>query len=353
MKFVDYAKIHVAAGKGGDGCLSFRREKFIEFGGPDGGDGGDGGSVYLRTDPRLNTLIDFRYKRHFKATNGQPGAGRDRIGKSGQDLVIAVPCGTVVHDEVTGEAIGELLEAGDELLVARGGRHGFGNAYFKSSTNRAPRRITKGTPGEARELRLELKLLADVGLVGLPNAGKSTLISRVSAARPKIADYPFTTLHPVLGVVSLGPERSFVIADIPGIIEGAAEGAGLGLTFLRHVDRTKLLLHVLDVSELDPARDPVQDFKTLGRELVKYDARLAKRERWLVMNKADVLPPEKRAELLRGMRRRLRWKGPVYLVSAATGEGCEALMQAVGARLAELQAETPAPNATQGGPDGH
>jgi len=339
MKFVDYAKIHVAAGKGGDGCLSFRREKFIEFGGPDGGDGGDGGSIHLRSDPRLNTLIDFRYKRHFKATNGQPGAGRDRIGKSGEDLTITVPCGTVVHDEETGEVIGELLEPGNELLVAKGGRHGLGNAYFKTSTNRAPRRITKGTRGEARELRLELKLLADVGLVGLPNAGKSTLISRVSAARPKIADYPFTTLHPVLGVVSLGPERSFVIADIPGIIEGAAEGAGLGLTFLRHVDRTKLLLHVLDVSELDPARDPVKDFATISSELAKYDARLAQRERWLVMNKADVLPPERRKDLERGMRRKLKWKGPVYLVSAATGEGCAALMQAVDARLAELRTE--------------
>lgn len=339
MKFVDQAKIHVAAGKGGDGCLSFRREKFIEFGGPDGGDGGDGGSIWVRSDPRLNTLIDFRYKRHFKAVNGQPGAGRDRIGKSGEDLDIRVPCGTVVYDEGTGEEIGELLEPGDALLVAKGGRHGFGNAYFKSSTNRAPRRITKGTPGEVRELRLELKLLADVGLVGLPNAGKSTLISRVSAARPKVADYPFTTLHPVLGVVSLGPERSFVIADIPGIIEGAAEGAGLGLTFLRHVDRTKLLLHVLDVSELDPERDPVKDFKTISSELKKYDPALAKRERWLVMNKADVLPIERREALLSGMRRKLRWKGPAYLVSAATGEGCTALMQAVDARLVELMTD--------------
>ncbi|HMM76997.1 MAG TPA: GTPase ObgE [Gammaproteobacteria bacterium] len=348
MKFVDYAKIHVAAGKGGDGCLSFRREKFIEFGGPDGGDGGDGGSVYLRSDPRLNTLIDFRYKRHFKATNGQPGAGRDRIGKSGEDLAIRVPCGTVVYDEGTGEPIGELLEAGDELLVAKGGRHGLGNAHFKTSTNRAPRRITKGSPGEARELRLELKLLADVGLVGLPNAGKSTLISRVSAARPKIADYPFTTLHPVLGVVSLGPERSFVIADIPGIIEGAAEGAGLGLTFLRHIDRTKLLLHVLDVSELDPARDPAKDFAIISSELAKYDPELAKRERWLVMNKADVLTPEQRTALLKSMRRKLKWKGPVHLVSAATGEGCTALMQAVDARLAELQARDDGQDAFDG-----
>jgi len=333
MKFVDQARIYVAAGKGGDGCLSFRREKFIEFGGPDGGDGGDGGSIYVRTDPQLNTLIDFRFKRHFKAGNGQPGAGRDRIGKSGDDLTIRVPCGTVVYEQETGELIGELLEPDSVLLVAKGGRHGMGNAFFKSSTNRAPRRITKGTSGEIRELRLELKLLADVGLVGLPNAGKSSLISRVSAARPKVADYPFTTLHPVLGVVSLGPDRSFVIADIPGIIEGAAEGAGLGLQFLRHVDRTKLLLHILDVSELDPERDPVQDFKTISLELKKYDAALARRERWLVLNKIDVLPAERRDGLLKDMRKKLKWKGPIYLVSAATGDGCEALMIAVEAHL--------------------
>jgi GTP-binding protein len=339
MKFVDQARIHVAAGKGGDGCLSFRREKFIEFGGPDGGDGGDGGSVYLRTDPQLNTLIDFRFKRHFKAGNGQPGAGRDRIGRSGDDLTIRVPCGTVVFEQETGEIIGELLEPDSVLLVAKGGRHGLGNAYFKSSTNRAPRRITKGTSGEVRELRLELKLLADVGLVGLPNAGKSSLISRVSAARPKVADYPFTTLHPVLGVVSLGPDRSFVIADIPGIIEGAAEGAGLGLQFLRHVDRTQLLLHVLDVSELDPARDPVQDFKTISTELKKYDAALARRERWLVLNKIDVLPAAEREKLAAGMRRKLKWKGPIYAVSAATGEGCEDLMIAVEARLRAIAEE--------------
>jgi GTP-binding protein len=339
MKFIDEARIHVAAGKGGDGCLSFRREKFIEFGGPDGGDGGDGGSIYLHADPRLNTLIDFRFKRHFKAGNGQPGAGRDRIGRSGDDLAIRVPCGTVVHEQDTGEVIGELLAPDSVLLVAKGGRHGFGNAYFKSSTNRAPRRITKGTAGEARELRLELKLLADVGLVGLPNAGKSSLIARVSAARPKVADYPFTTLHPVLGVVSLGPDRSFVIADIPGIIEGAAEGAGLGLQFLRHVDRTRLLLHVLDVSELDPAREPVRDFKTITRELAKYDAALARRERWLVLNKVDVVSAAQRGKLAAGLRRKLRWQGPLFEVSAATGEGCEALTVAVEARLGAMAEE--------------
>jgi len=239
----------------------------------------------------------------------------------------------VVYEQETGELIGELLEPDSVLLVAKGGRHGMGNAFFKSSTNRAPRRITKGTPGEIRELRLELKLLADVGLVGLPNAGKSSLISRVSAARPKVADYPFTTLHPVLGVVSLGPDRSFVIADIPGIIEGAAEGAGLGLQFLRHVDRTKLLLHILDVSGLDPERDPVQDFKTISLELKKYDAALARRERWLVLNKIDVLSADRRDGLLKDMRKKLKWKGPIHMVSAATGDGCEALMIAVEAHL--------------------
>lgn len=336
MKFVDEARIYVAAGKGGDGCLSFRREKFIEFGGPDGGDGGDGGSIWLTVDPQLNTLIDFRYKRHFKAPNGQPGMGRDRYGKSGDDVEIRVPPGTFVHDALTGEKIGELLAPSDRLLVAQGGRHGLGNAYFKSSTNRAPRRITKGTPGDVREILLELKLLADVGLVGLPNAGKSTLISRVSAARPKIADYPFTTLHPVLGVVSLGPERSFVVADIPGIIEGAAEGAGLGLQFLRHIERTGLLLHVVDCSGADPEREPVPDIRTVAAELKKHDSLLAKRERWLVLNKIDALPPDDRASVVRRVRSKLRWKQPIYAVSAATGEGCTELMRAIETRLREL-----------------
>ena len=336
MKFVDEARIHVAAGKGGDGCLSFRREKFIEFGGPDGGDGGDGGSVFLTVDPQLNTLIDFRFKRHFKAPNGQPGMGRDRYGKSGEDVEIRVPPGTFVHDAETDEKIGELLLPTDRLLVAQGGRHGFGNAYFKSSTNRAPRRITKGTAGEIRELRLELKLLADVGLVGLPNAGKSTLISRVSAARPKIADYPFTTLHPVLGVVSLGPERSFVVADIPGIIEGAAEGAGLGLQFLRHIERTRLLLHVVDCSGVDPEREPIPDIRTVAAELKKHNSLLGKRERWLVLNKIDAIPPAERAGLVSRIRSKLRWKHPIYGVSAATGEGCLQLMQAVETKLREL-----------------
>lgn len=339
MKFVDEVRISVTAGKGGDGCLSFRREKFIEYGGPDGGDGGVGGSINLTVDHQLNTLIDFRYKRIFKARNGQPGSGRDRFGKAGEDLEIRVPVGTYVYDENTDELIGELLEADSRLLVAQGGRHGFGNAYFKSSTNRAPRKFTLGTLGEARDLRLELKLLADVGLVGLPNAGKSTLISRVSAARPKVADYPFTTLHPVLGVVSLGPERSFVLADIPGIIEGAAEGAGLGLQFLRHLERTRLLLHVVDISEVDPERDPVGDIKTIAAELKKHNRNLASRERWLVLNKIDVLPPDARAAVLKKIRSKLRWKGPILAISGVTGDGCHDLMLAVEERLRQGDAK--------------
>lgn len=335
MKFTDEAVITVHAGKGGDGCLSFRREKFIEFGGPDGGDGGDGGSIYVVATARLNTLVDFRHKRSFKARNGQPGMGRDRIGRSGDDLEIPVPVGTVVTDLDTGEPLGDLTTDGSRILVAKGGFHGFGNAHFKSSTNRAPRRISTGFPGESRRLMLELKLLADVGLLGLPNAGKSTLIGRVSAARPKVADYPFTTLHPVLGVVVLGPDRSFVVADIPGIIEGAAEGAGLGLQFLRHVERTQILLHLVDYSRMDPERDPKADFATITRELKKHSRKLASRERWLVLNKIDLLPPERRdfAEFAR----RVRWKGPLFAISGATGEGCDALILALERRLTEIR----------------
>jgi GTP-binding protein len=337
MKFIDEAFITVHSGKGGDGCLSFRREKFIEYGGPDGGDGGDGGSVYVVATGRLNTLVDFRHKRSFKAGNGQPGMGRDRIGRSGGDLEIPVPIGTLVRDEESGELLGDLAEEGSRILVAKGGFHGFGNAHFKSSTNRAPRRITYGMPAESRRLTLELRLLADVGLLGLPNAGKSTLITRISAARPKVADYPFTTLHPVLGVVAPGPDRSFVVADIPGIIEGAAEGAGLGLQFLRHVDRTKVLLHLVDISHLDPEREPKADFRTVSRELRKFSRTLASRERWLVLNKIDVLPPAEREKDLAKFARSVRWKGPVFLISGATGEGCKALVDALDRRLAEIQ----------------
>jgi GTPase len=334
MKFIDEAVVTVHAGKGGDGCLSFRREKFIEFGGPDGGDGGDGGSIYLVATDRINTLIDFRYRRSFRALNGQPGMGRDRIGKSGTDLDILVPVGTLIRDADTDEPLGDLTTDGTRMLVAKGGFHGFGNAHFKSSTNRAPRRISKGTPGESRRLGLELRLLADVGLLGLPNAGKSTFIRRVSAAKPKVADYPFTTLHPVLGVVTLGPERSFVIADIPGIIEGAAEGAGLGIQFLRHVARTAILLHIVDVSRTDPARDPKVDFATVSRELRKYSRPLAAKERWLVLNKIDALSPDERGDWA-AFAKRLRWKGPVFAVSGVTGEGCHDLLAALDRRLQE------------------
>lgn len=328
MKFIDEAVIRVEAGKGGKGCVSFRREKFVPFGGPNGGDGGDGGSVYLVADGGLNTLVDFRHQRHFRAKNGQAGMGSDCTGKSGEDAYIPVPVGTVVYDADSGEQIGDLVRAGQVVKVAQGGFHGLGNARFKSSTNRSPRQFTPGTPGEARNLRLELKLLADVGLLGMPNAGKSTLIRAVSAARPKVADYPFTTLYPHLGVVSLEPHKSFVIADIPGVIEGAAEGAGLGLQFLKHVARTRLLLHVVDAVPLGDA-DPVQEVRLVGRELKKFSAELAKRERWLVLNKLDLLPPKERAAHARKIVQRLRWKRPVFTISAINGAGCQELMRAV------------------------
>jgi GTP-binding protein len=328
MKFIDEALIRVEAGKGGKGCVSFRREKFVPFGGPNGGDGGDGGSVYLVADANLNTLVDFRHQRVFRAKNGQAGMGGDCTGKSGDDATIPVPVGTVVYDADSGEQIGDLVRSGQTVKVAEGGFHGLGNTRFKSSTNRTPRQFTYGTPGEARNLRLELKLLADVGLLGMPNAGKSTLIRAVSAARPKVADYPFTTLHPHLGVVSLEPHKSFVIADIPGVIEGAAEGAGLGLQFLRHVARTRLLLHVVDAVPLGDA-DPVQEVRLVARELKKFSAELTRRERWLVLNKLDLLPEKKRAAHVREIVRRLRWKRPVFAISAINGAGCRELMRAV------------------------
>ena len=328
MKFVDEALITVQAGNGGDGCLSFRREKFIPRGGPDGGDGGDGGSVYLEVDSGLNTLVDFRFKRLFRAAHGQAGQGTDRIGKSAEDLIIRVPEGTLVYDADTEELIGDLIGHGTRLVVAKGGFHGLGNARFKSSVNRAPRRTTPGTPGEERNLRLELKLLADVGLLGLPNAGKSTLIRAASAARPKVADYPFTTLHPNLGVVRLGLEQSFVIADIPGIIEGAAEGAGLGLRFLKHLERTRLLLHLLDISGFDPERDPLVDFETISAELEAFDEDLATRPRWVVLNKMDVVD-DAIADECEARLREHGWDGPVHRVSAATGLGCDELMWAI------------------------
>jgi GTP-binding protein len=329
MKFVDEATVRVIAGNGGHGCLSFRREKFIAKGGPDGGDGGDGGSVFLVADASINTLVDFRVARKFRAEGGQGGAGRNKTGRSGDDLEVKVPCGTVIHDVDTGELIGDLTDAGARLKVAEGGRGGLGNTRFKSSTNRAPRKTTQGSPGEARHLALELRLLADVGLLGLPNAGKSTLIRAMSAARPKVADYPFTTLHPNLGVVSVGPLQSFVMADVPGLIEGAAEGAGLGLQFLRHLQRTRLLLHLVDIAPMDEAGSPAADFRAIQGELAKFSEDLATKPRWLVINKIDLLPAEQLAAAKKQLLGELDWTGPVYEVSAVTGEGTESLGQAV------------------------
>lgn len=329
MKFVDEATIRVQAGDGGNGCVSFRREKFVPLGGPNGGDGGDGGSVYLIAREGLNTLADFRVTRTFQAQRGENGMGWDCTGKSGEDLYVPVPVGTLAYDDDTDELIGDLLHGQQTLLVARGGFHGLGNTRFKSSTNRAPRKATHGTPGERRRLRLELKLLADVGLLGLPNAGKSTLIRAVSAARPKVADYPFTTLHPNLGVVSVGPTRSFMMADIPGLIEGAAEGAGLGIQFLKHLQRTRLLLHVVDAAPFEGTGDPVEDAKTIVRELKKFSPELAGRERWLVLNKLDLLPEEERETRCAEIVKRLRWKGPVFRISAIKREGTEQLCYAI------------------------
>ncbi len=328
MKFIYEAKIQVEAGNGGAGCASFRREKYIPFGGPNGGDGGDGGSIYLVANPSINTLIDFRYKRIFRAQPGQNGMGSDCTGRSGEDTYIQVPVGTTIIallDEDNEEVMGDLVEPGQTLLVARGGFHGLGNARFKSSTNRAPRQTTPGTPGEVRTLRLELKLLADVGLLGMPNAGKSTFIRAVSAARPKVADYPFTTLQPHLGVVSVEAHRSFVIADIPGLIEGAAEGAGLGIQFLKHLSRTSLLLHLVDIAPSGDHSDPVEDIRTIEIELEKYSPELAGRERWLVLNKTDLLDPDAREARCREIIARLDWQGPVFSISAIQGEGCREL----------------------------
>jgi GTP-binding protein len=329
MKFVDEATIRVQAGNGGHGCLSFRREKYVERGGPDGGDGGRGGSVYLAADAAMNTLADFRVARKFRAESGQGGAGRNMTGRSGNDLDVHVPCGTVVHDLDTGELICDLTDDGQRQMVAEGGRGGLGNTRFKSSTNRAPRKTTNGTPGEGRHLKLELKVLADVGLLGMPNAGKSTLISAMSQARPRIADYPFTTLHPNLGVVRVGMLQSFVMADIPGLIEGAAEGAGLGIRFLKHLQRTGLLLHVVDIAPADTREDPVHAVQALERELAKFSAELAEKPRWLVINKIDLLDDDTLGLMKQDLLETLDWNGPVFEVSAATGEGTKALAQAI------------------------
>jgi len=339
MKFVDEARIRVQAGDGGNGCVSFRREKYIPKGGPDGGDGGDGGSVYLQADSGLNTLVDFRTQRIYRAERGQNGMGRDRTGRSGEDLHIKVPVGTRVVDEESGDALGDLVRQGQQLLVARGGSRGLGNVRFKSSTNRAPRQCTHGTPGEQRQLLLELIVLADVGLLGMPNAGKSSLIRRVSSARPKVADYPFTTLYPNLGVVRISDERSFVIADIPGVIEGAAEGAGLGLHFLKHLARTRLLLHLVDMAPLDDAVDPAEQVRQVETELEKFGEDLIRRERWLVLNKKDLLREQEYEAQRARILDRLAWQGPVFEISALTGEGTGRLMAALMGRLEELKRE--------------
>ncbi len=339
MKFVDEATIRVVAGNGGHGCLSFRREKYVAKGGPDGGDGGHGGSVYLAADASLNTLADFRVARKFKADNGQPGAGRNMTGKSGDDLEVRVPQGTVVHDVDTGELICDLTEEGQRQMVAEGGRGGLGNTRFKSSTNRAPRKTTNGTQGEARHLKLELKVLADVGLLGMPNAGKSTLITAMSEAKPRIADYPFTTLHPNLGVVRVGRLQSFVMADIPGLIEGASEGAGLGIQFLKHLQRTRLLLHLVDIAPIDPNVEPAREVRAIARELAGFSGELAEKPRWLVINKIDLLSEEDLAVAREMLLDELGWDGPVFEVSAATGAGTEALGHAVIQALEELEDE--------------
>ncbi|STX28076.1 GTP-binding protein, GTP1/Obg family [Legionella beliardensis] len=329
MKFVDEVIINVEAGKGGHGCLSFRREKFIPFGGPDGGDGGDGGSVYLEANNDLNTLVDFRYQKHFKAKNGQPGMGSNCTGKKGDDLIIQVPVGTLVFDYETDELLGDIRKAGERLLVAQGGFHGLGNTRYKSSVNRAPRQTSPGTAGQARRLRLELRVLADVGLLGLPNAGKSTLIRAVSSAKPKVADYPFTTLHPELGVISTSPFKSFVMADIPGLIEGAADGAGLGHRFLRHLARTCILLHVIDIFPIDGS-DPISNAKIILNELIQYDPQLINKPRWLVLNKIDMLPDEQaREKIKQEIIQGLNWQDKVFMVSALTGEGTKELSYAL------------------------
>ena len=335
MKFIDEARIEVIAGDGGNGVASFCREKFRPFGGPDGGDGGKGGSIWAIADRNVNTLVDYRYSKMHKARNGEHGRGSDCYGKGADDVTLRMPVGTLIYDNLTGELLADLTEHGQTVLLAKGGEGGWGNIHFKSSTNRAPRQKTEGKEGERRELRLELKVLADVGLLGMPNAGKSTFISAVSNARPKVADYPFTTLHPNLGVVRVSSEKSFVIADIPGLIEGAAEGAGLGVQFLRHLQRTGLLLHIVDLAPFDANIDPVKEAKAIVKELKKYDESLYDKPRWLVLNKLDMVPEEERAKRVKDFIKRFAWKGPVYQISALTREGCEELVVAVYDYLAQ------------------
>ena len=325
MKFVDQAKISVQAGRGGNGCASFRREKYIPKGGPDGGDGGDGGNIILVATTSLNTLVDFRVNNQFKATHGQSGQSKNRTGGNGDDLIIKVPCGTQAFNKETNELIGDLVDEGDLCLVAKGGLGGKGNTRFKSSRNRAPRQFTQGTEGESRLLYLELTVLADVGLLGYPNAGKSTFIRSVSAAKPKVADYPFTTLYPNLGMVRIDTEKSFVIADIPGIIEGASKGSGLGIEFLKHLSRTRLLLHIVDLADTDDSQTIANSIEVIQKELIAFDAELANKERWLVFNKIDLIAEEKQQSKIDQITAELKWKGQSYAVSALTGNGTEVL----------------------------
>jgi GTPase len=343
MKFVDEAYIDIAAGDGGNGCVSFRHEKFKEFGGPNGGDGGRGGHVFALADPNLNTLVDFRFSRRHEAKRGEHGMGSDMFGAAGDDIVLKMPVGTIISDVDSGEVLYELLTPGEQIMIAKGGDGGFGNMRFKSAINRAPRQKTPGWPGEKKNLKLELKVLADVGLLGMPNAGKSTLIAAISNARPKIADYPFTTLHPNLGVVRVGPEQSFVVADVPGLIEGASEGAGLGHQFLRHLQRTRILLHLVDLAPFDESVDPVAQAKAIVAELKKYDQALYDKPRWLVLNKVDMIDPAEREARVKDFVKRFKYKGPVFQISALTHEGCDHLVKAVYQHVHSLQvAEQPA-----------
>jgi GTPase len=351
MKFVDEAYIDIAAGDGGNGCVSFRHEKYKEFGGPNGGDGGRGGHVWAVADPALNTLVDYRFSRRHEAKRGEHGMGSDMFGAMGDDVTLKMPVGTIITDAETGDVLYELLVPGEKIMIAKGGDGGFGNMRFKSAINRAPRQKTPGYEGERKELKLELKVLADVGLLGMPNAGKSTLISAISNARPKIADYPFTTLHPNLGVVRVGPEQSFVVADVPGLIEGASEGAGLGHQFLRHLQRTRILLHMVDFAPFDDAVDPVKQAKAIVGELKKYDEALYSKPRWLVLNKLDMVPLEEREakvkDFVKRYRTALKIKAadslPVFQISALTREGCEPLVQAIMAHVRSIQRAAEAP----------
>jgi len=340
MKFIDEAKIYVKAGDGGNGAATFRREKYIPMGGPNGGDGGRGGSIYAIADRNINTLVDYRYTRKFIGKRGENGGGADQYGAGGEDIILRMPVGTVIYNLATDEILADLSEHDQKVMIAKGGKGGLGNLHFKSSTNRAPRQKTNGDQGEEFELRLELRVLADVGLLGLPNAGKSTLIRAISSARPKVADYPFTTLHPNLGVVRVDDEKSFVMADVPGLIEGAADGAGLGIRFLKHLQRTRILLHLVDIAPIDPEADPVRDAKAIVGELVKHDPELADKPRWLVLNKLDLIPEEDREkaikDFLKAYKKATKYDGPVFPIAAITGEGTKPLIYAISEALAQM-----------------